>query len=98
MRTPRPVRMVRVNVKKPATEVPGQEKKGLLILHDDLYVLKQSLEILLVLHFLRKDGKEHIVADWILVLGLLHESVVGLDGTLLTLDILFQHLNDERVV
>ena len=51
-----------------------------------------------MLHFLREDSEEDIGGDRVLVLGLLHEGIVGLDRTLLTLDILFQHLDDERII
>ena len=45
-----------------------------LVLHDDLNVLKEGLEIFLMLDFLREDGKNHVVRDRILVPGLLQEG------------------------
>lgn len=50
-----------------------------------------------MLHFLRKDSDEHVVADRIGIPCLFQQGIACLDGTLFALDILFQHPNDERI-
>ena len=51
-----------------------------------------------MLHFHLENAEDHVVRDRVLVLGLLHEAVVRLDRTLLSLDILFKHFEYRGII
>jgi len=58
-------------------------------------IFQKSLEIFFMFHFLCKDAKYHIVRNRIGILCFLEQPVIRGNGTLFTLDILFQKTKDE---